>query len=71
LAIHVVISSWVLVQSNYEDHTSTCEHQAGLKNKPQKKQTSKPLAMIHICIIGSLVQQLSGGERRALSLGVN
>jgi len=39
----------------FEDHPSTQVCQTGQRNKPQKKQTREPLAMIHTWIDSSLM----------------
>jgi len=50
----VAISSWVgafpVTPLPFENHQSTQEHQTGLRNKPQEKQSREPLAMIHTWI---------------------
>jgi len=53
------ISSWMdtcpVTSLPFEDYWTTCARQTGLRNKPQKKQTSESLAMIHTWIVSSLV----------------
>jgi len=54
----------------FKDHPSTQAHQTSPRNKPQEKQTRETLAMIHTCIVSSLMQKLKGGEKPALPLCV-
>jgi len=75
LASRVVIFSWVgacLVKPLlFEDHPSTRACQTGPRKQFQEKQTNEPLSMIHTWTVILLVQQLSGGEKCALSICVN
>jgi len=71
----VEVSSWVdtcpFTPLPFEDTPSTSAHQIGLRKQPPRKQNSESLAMIYTWIISSLVLQLIGGEKCALSLGAN
>jgi len=52
-------------------HPSTRARQTGPRKQPQEKQTSESLAMAYTWMVSSLVWQLIGGEKYALSLGAN
>jgi len=71
----MVISSWVdtcqFTPLPFEDHLITRARQTGPRKQPQEKQTSESLAMVYTFIVSSLVQQLIGGKKFILSLGVN
>jgi len=71
----VAISSWVdtcpFTPLPFEDHPSTRARQTGPRKQPQEKQTNESLAMAITWMVSTLVWQLIGGEKCALSLGAN
>jgi len=50
-----LVDTCPVISLPFEDHLSTLANQTDLRNKPQEKQTSKPLAMIHTWVVSLLV----------------
>ena len=52
------------------EHPSTRGHVTGLRNKPQKKQTSQIVAVLLLQLVSLLIDLSIGDEKRSLPLCV-
>ena len=52
----------------FNEHPSTCGHLTGLRNKPQKKQTSQLVAVVLWQLVTLLIELSIGDEKHSLPL---